>query len=266
MIDFHNHILPGADDGSVSMDMTLSMLRTAASQGITEVVNTIHFQHPKVEGMDINYEGTLELLNAVRAKVEAEGIPIKLHLGAEVFYLPNLMDLKDDPLCTYEHGKYMLIEFQVHQMPPNFETLLFKLKMAGITPIIAHPERYKPIQRDLSLLGKLIQSGCVIQIDAGSICGSLGPSAKAAALEILKKGYCHIIGSDAHDDRKRNFCLKEAVEIARHIVGNYVDEMVTTNPLKVIAGLPIDTDIQLNYEQVRPSLFSRLKERLHNSK
>lgn len=240
------------------------MLRTAVEQGVTEVVNTIHFQHPKVEGLDINHEGTKRLLEQVAEKVEVEGIPVKLHLGAEVFYLPNLMDLKDDPLCTFGHGKYMLVEFQIHQLPPDFENLLFQLKMAGVTPIIAHPERYKPIQRDIALLEKLIRSGCVVQIDAGSVCGTLGHSAKKASLDILRNGFCHIIGSDAHDNRKRNFCLQEAVEIARGIVGDYVDEMVNANPRKVIDGLPIDTDIQMKLETSRPTLFSRLKERVFN--
>ena len=48
MIDFHNHILPGIDDGSKSIEMTLNMLRIAESQGIREIINTVHFQHPKM--------------------------------------------------------------------------------------------------------------------------------------------------------------------------------------------------------------------------
>ena len=54
MIDFHNHILPNVDDGSKSLEMSLNMLREAERQGITDVINTVHFQHPKVEGMDIS--------------------------------------------------------------------------------------------------------------------------------------------------------------------------------------------------------------------
>ena len=53
MIDFHNHILPSVDDGSKSIDMTLSMLKHAENQGITDVVNTVHFQHPKMNYIKI---------------------------------------------------------------------------------------------------------------------------------------------------------------------------------------------------------------------
>ena len=56
MIDFHNHILPNIDDGSKSLDMSLRMLTKAAEQGITDVVNTVHYQHPKVETEDISYK------------------------------------------------------------------------------------------------------------------------------------------------------------------------------------------------------------------
>ena len=56
MIDFHNHILPNIDDGSDSIETSISMLENAAKQGITDVVNTVHYQHPKVDGVDINYE------------------------------------------------------------------------------------------------------------------------------------------------------------------------------------------------------------------
>lgn len=238
------------------------MLRTAADQGITDVVNTIHYQHPKVEGMDIHYEGTKRLLDEVKSKAEAEGIEIDLHIGAEVFYLPNLMDLKTNPLCTFEHGKYMLVEFQVHQFPPRYEDLFFKLKMSGTTPIIAHPERYKPIQRDIQILEKLVQSGCVVQIDAGSICGTLGSSAKESSLEILKAGLCHIIGSDSHDDKRRNFCLQEAVEITRGLIGDGVDIMVNENPRNVIEGKPIDTEIPIRIEEPTRSLIDKIKTRI----
>mgnify|MGYP003962025861 FL=1 len=56
LIDFHNHVLPAVDDGSKSLEMSLSMLRHAADQGITDVVNTVHYQHPKVETDDISYD------------------------------------------------------------------------------------------------------------------------------------------------------------------------------------------------------------------
>ena len=71
MIDFHNHILPNVDDGSKSLEMSLNMLREAERQGITDVINTVHFQHPKVEGMDISFERIIqEIENLQKSAIE----------------------------------------------------------------------------------------------------------------------------------------------------------------------------------------------------
>ena len=70
MIDFHNHVLPGADDGSKSMEMTLNMLRTASSQGIKTIVNTIHFQHPKMEGKNTSYEYVISEVNKLQEEID----------------------------------------------------------------------------------------------------------------------------------------------------------------------------------------------------
>ena len=98
MIDFHNHVLPNVDDGSKSLEMSLNMLKEAEKQGITDVVNTVHYQHPKVENEDISYSRIKKEINELQAQIDKKNIKIKLHIGAEVFYLPNLMEIKNDPL------------------------------------------------------------------------------------------------------------------------------------------------------------------------
>ena len=144
------------------------MLTHAADQGITDVVNTVHYQHPKVETEDISYNRIQSEIQQLQQELDKNDIQIKLHCGAEVFFLPNLIQIKDDPLSTFNHGKYMLIEFQVHQLPDSQKQQLFDLKMAGVTPIIAHPERYKPVQDDINIVAEWLAAGCIIQVDAGS--------------------------------------------------------------------------------------------------
>ncbi|MBC8402701.1 MAG: hypothetical protein H8E14_14540, partial [Candidatus Marinimicrobia bacterium] len=261
LIDFHNHVLPGADDGSKSLEMSLSMLRTAAEQGITDVINTIHYQHPKMGDFAITNEDLQDRIAELQTEVDKAGIPIKLHQGAEVFYLPNLVELSKDPVTTIGNGKYMLVEFQLHQLPEGYRDVLFNLVMSGVTPIIAHPERYNPIQRDIDIIRDLIQAGCLIQIDGGSLTGSLGQSAKKAAVDILQQGLCHLIGSDAHDDRRRNFCLSESIDKAREIIGDAVDRIIH-NSQKLLTGESIDTEINISYPVEYPSFFARVKKRI----
>ncbi|NQU67714.1 MAG: phosphotransferase [Candidatus Marinimicrobia bacterium] len=249
MIDFHNHILPNMDDGSKSLEMSLSMLRSAAEQGITDIVNTVHFQHPKVDGKDISFEACQPVLNALQAESDKAGFGIKLHLGAEVFYLPNLLDITDNPLVTFGGGKYMLIEFLTHHIPSTQRQVLFDLKMKGITPIIAHPERYRPVQEDMELVRRWIRSGCLIQVDAGSLTGALGKSAQHTATEIVKLDLCQVLGSDAHDDHHRNFVISDALQICEKLIGNRAQTLVESNPLKVLNGEPIVIDLD---EDSRP--------------
>ena len=178
MIDFHNHVLPGADDGAKDMAMAINMLKTASSQGITDVINTIHFQHPKMEVKNVDYLYIQSEINKLQEEIDKESIAIKIHMGAEVFYLPNLTEIKSDPLTVFGHGKYMLIEFQTYQLPPGYDEELYRLLMSGTTPVIAHPERYRPIQNDINIVEKLINSGCLIQIDAGSLLGQFDQDCK----------------------------------------------------------------------------------------
>ena len=261
MIDFHNHVLPNVDDGSKSLEISLRMLKCASEQGITDVVNTVHYQHPKVETEDISYERIKKKINLLQHELDQNDIPLKLHLGAEVFYLPNLMDIKDDPLATFDTSNYMLIEFQVHQLPETQKKQLFDLKMSGITPIIAHPERYKFVQNDISIVSEWLEAGCLIQVDAGSTLGYLGRSSKLISERIIKNGWCHILGSDSHDDKRRNFCLADSVEIVKAWVGNSVRAMVFDNPKAIIEGRKIIIDFEYEPEKT-PNFFAKIKQKI----
>ena len=91
--------------------------------------------------------------------------------------------------------------------------------MLGVTPIIAHPERYKSVHKDINLVYEWLLSGCLIQIDAGSLLGRFGKTANAISEEIIMRNWCQILGSDAHDNKKRNFLLKDAYELTKDLIG-----------------------------------------------
>tara|TARA_Y100001954_G_scaffold121076_1_gene130212 strand:- start:252 stop:1046 length:795 start_codon:yes stop_codon:yes gene_type:complete len=261
LIDFHNHVLPNIDDGSKSIDMSLEMMQHAAGQGITDVVNTVHYQHPKVVTENISYQRIQNELKNFQLELDSNDISIKLHAGAEVFFLPNLCEISGDPLATFINGKYMLIEFQVHQIPEIQKQELFDLKMAGVTPIIAHPERYRQVQDSIEFVTEWLEAGCIIQVDAGSPLGHFGSASKLASEKIIKNGWCQILGSDAHNNQRRNFCLRESVDMVRNWIGNGVEPMVYDNPLNVIKGKPINIDFDY-HEHKKHGFFSRIRERI----
>ena len=261
MIDFHNHVLPNIDDGSKSLEMSLRMLKHAVEQGITDVVNTVHYQHPKVETEDISYERIKKKINNLQKELDRNHIPLKLHIGAEVFYLPNLNDVKNDPLATFNCCNYMLIEFQVHQLPEGHKQQLFNLKMSGITPIIAHPERYKFVQNDVSVASNWLEAGCLLQVDAGSPLGYLGSASQVASERIIKNGWCHILGSDSHDDYRRNFCLAKSVDLVKSWIGDSVYPMVFDHPKAIIEGRKIIIDFEYEPEKI-PNLWTKIKQKI----
>ena len=256
MIDFHNHVLPAVDDGSKSLEMSLNMLENAAKQGITDVVNTVHFQHPKVEDDEITHQRISDVINNLQDELKNHDIPVTLHKGAEVFFLPNLLDLKSDPLATFGHGKYMLIEFLIYHIPEIQKQVLFDLKLSGVTPIIAHPERYKPVQENITFIYDWLNAGCLVQVDAASVMGFLGKSAQLTSEKIIKNNWCQILGSDAHDDRKRGFCLKDAYEIVHGWVGEQARTLVFDNPQAVMKGEPISVDVETIPDEI-PGLWKK---------
>ena len=254
MIDFHNHVLPGVDDGSKNMEMTLNMLRTASNQGIKKIINTTHLQHPKMDGKNTDFNYIQNISNKVIDEAKSKGIDIDIKIASEVYYLPNLCELIDNPLATINN--YMLIEFPMIIVPDNFEETFFQLKLKGITPILAHPERYRFVQEDIKKLEKLKEMGVLFQIDAGSIIGHFGVKTKKISMNMLSRGFCHLIGSDAHNDGRRSFCLKDAYSIINS------DEVVNTlkqNSEKLFSG---KGELESVRFEIKKNFFEILKEKV----
>jgi len=261
MIDFHNHILPNIDDGSSSIKVSLKMLKFAEEQGITDVVNTVHYKHPKMVGKDITFERVSKQIRKLQLVLNENNINIKLHFGAETFFNENLVELSNDKLATFLSGKYILIEFFTNLLPKNQKEVLFELKMNGITPIIAHPERYKAVQQNINIVADWLESGCLIQIDAGSPIGLMGKKAQLASEIIIKNKWCQIIGSDAHDDKNRNFCLKNSIKYIYQLIGDDAYKLVNDYPMSVILGR--DIDISVNYNNLyKKNIFELIKEKM----
>ena len=254
-------MLPGIDDGSPSLSVSMNMIRTASEQGITDIVNTVHFQHPKMDMIPVTMDDITLRIEELQTKIDSAGLNVKLHIGAEVFFLPNLLELKENPLCTFGNGKYMLIEFQMWELPEIHREILFDLKMAGVTPIIAHPERYEPVQKDIYLVDQWIQAGCLMQIDAGSLNGTLGQSAQKSATQIIENRMCHLIGSDAHNDGRRNFCLKTALVHITALTDKSFTNMLIHNAYKVLKGQHIEQDL-ITVESKKINLLSKLKSKI----
>ena len=148
MIDIHSHVLPGIDDGSEDMDMSLEMLAMAAESGVNTLVATPHCNIP---GEFENYRSQEleELFQELQRAAELEEIPLRLCRGMEVYATPDLPELlSGGQIWTLNGGRYFLVEFNFGEDPDFCTDIMEQCADLGYRPVIAHPERYYFLQRD----------------------------------------------------------------------------------------------------------------------
>jgi protein-tyrosine phosphatase len=240
MIDLHCHILPGLDDGPGEIDESIEMAEKAGEDGIHTIVATPH----TLNGVYRTETGTiLREVRRLQDALDAAKIKIRLLSGAEVRLNPGMGDvIAGSCACTLNlTGRYLLLEFPATGLPPGTENEIFALRLKGITPIIAHPERNLAIQRNLSLVERFVEMGAICQVTAMSITGEFGVSAERAAIEMIEAGLVHVIGSDAHSAGDRPPLLYAALEAAAEITGSWhqAESMVTTWPDAILNGRPL---------------------------
>lgn len=261
MIDLHCHILPGIDDGSKSLEMSLEMARTAVADGIHTTACTPHI-YP---GMYMNdAHGITAACELLQAELSRNGIPLKLVTGADVHLVPGLLtDIRAGKVPTINRSRYLLLEPSHHVAPPRFEESVFQLVAAGFTPVITHPERLTWIEDHYSMMVKLIQHGAWMQVTAGALTGMFGPRAKYWGQKFLGEGHTHILATDAHSNGRRLPRMSPAREIAARMLGREeAERLVQERPLAILENRAPSSVAPLPAITARPGWFSRLFRRV----
>lgn len=246
MVDIHCHVLPETDDGAVSLEESVAMCRAAAADGIQTIVATPHM----FDGVHNAPDG-----ETIRQKIAAVMVAcdncVTIVPGGEVRYSYEIFQEAENPNARIRlnGSSYMLLEFPFHSVPPNIETTIFQIMNAGITPIIAHPERNKRIQEKPRILADLIERGAYAQLDAGSLTKSFGGEAYQTVKRIIEAGLGHFIATDAHHMDRRRPVLSAAAAIAAEWGGaEYALAMVRDNPAALIKdrAIPFQPDHDLD--------------------
>lgn len=192
MIDIHSHLLPGVDDGSPSLEVSIPVLERFAAEGLTMLVCTPHLNASQAASAP--YERHLEILSELRAVTPAA---LELRLGWEIMLDAPGTDLSARHL-TLGGSRALLVEFTRGGLPRGATAELRRLTRAGRTPILAHPERY--FGCTLELVREWRQLGVVIQTDASVLMGRGVPAELARAM--LAEGLIDILASDNHGDAR----------------------------------------------------------------
>lgn len=236
MVDLHCHVLPAIDDGSESLEQSLEFCRVALQDGVGVLVATPHQRPGLFDNAPIAIREKVKGLRAALAEAE---IAIEIVEGAEVHFTQDLMErLRTRRVTTIASaGKYMLLELPNQQHPTRVEQTVFELKLAGITPVLAHPERVPFFTSDLNRLESLVRLGCLSQLTGAALLGKFGDRVQSVSNRMLEKDLVHIIASDAHDSVYRPPVLSEARDAAAEIVGpQRAREMVSDVPLAICRG------------------------------
>jgi protein-tyrosine phosphatase len=195
-VDIHCHWLPGVDDGAESLDDSIALLERLRAAGFDQVVATPHMR----AGMFDNSREDLERVFAEvapiirgRASLPAIELSCEHHLDDVVFHR-----LLRGGGLPYPAGKTVLIELPYDRFPVRLSERLFELRCQRLRPVLAHPERYRPVWKDLSILDPLLDGGTVLLLDVGALSGKYGRATRRCAEALLEAGYLYAACSDAH--------------------------------------------------------------------
>ena len=196
LTDFHSHILPGVDDGSASVEESIAMLRCLAEQGVTHVIATPHF-YPNYDSPERFLRRRADAHASLLAAMEGQNDLPQISLGAEVLFFRGMSESDLLPQLTIEKKRCILIEMP----PPPWSDAMYRELEAvrtkqGLTPIIAHLDRYIGPFRTHGIPQRLSELPVLVQANAGFF---LKSSTASLAMKLLKADLIQLLGSDCHN-------------------------------------------------------------------
>lgn len=238
MIDLHHHLLFGLDDGAPDLETSVAMAHMAYQDGITHIVCTPHASGQYEFRPDQN-AARLDLL---REALAAENIPIILGLGCD-FHLSydNIQDAIAHPAKYAINGtQYLLVELPDYGLPRTLGETFYEMRLAGLTPILTHPERNPTLQNNHDLLADWLRAGLILQLTAGSVLGVMGRTAQQMSERLLADRWVQILATDAHNITRRPPEMREAAKIIAGRYGQgYADLLTLHNPQAIFQGDPL---------------------------
>lgn len=259
MVDIHCHIAPNVDDGAKDMEEAIKMAKMAYQNGTKKIINTSHFYDTT---QFVTGEKLKEQIEKLNKRLKEEDIDIEIMTGNEAYISPELPKLLDESkVFTLTGSKYLLMELPMQEIPIYTESIIYDLRLRGIIPIIAHPERYAEVIKNPKVVYDLIGQGVLMQVNGGSFRGRFGEDSRQTAEILLKHNMIHFVGSDGHSSRSRRPVLKEAFERVVDLVGEeYAGKLFYENPKSVIENKDIEIlqPLEIEEKKKRVGFFKKL--------
>jgi len=193
-VDLHSHLLPGIDDGVRTIEESVAIIKKFKLLGYKKLITTPHIISDLYPN---NRKIILQKLQEVQEAIQKENIDISIEASAEYYVDIEFLKLIDNDELLPFKGNYILFETAYGSKPMILEQVIYSLQAKGYIPVLAHPERYRYLHKDIALYKALKAQGVLFQVNIKSLQNSSKTIYKIA-LKLINLGLVDFMGSDVH--------------------------------------------------------------------
>lgn len=246
-VDLHSHLVPGVDDGARTLDDVLEGVGRMVDCGIRRIATTPHLEGSLTHdpaGLARRLDRMDEAFAPVRAEVQRRWPEVELSRANEVALDHPEPDLSDSRI-RLSGARFVLVEWPRLRVPAGSVEMLERLQDQDVSLLLAHPERYRGPEPELSQLEEWRGAGAFFQVNFGSLAGAYGPDPRRRALELLARGWVDCLATDFHGRPSLRLYVVEARQQFARIEGDAGGRrweawqlLTRTNPARVLDGEP----------------------------
>ena len=229
-VDLHCHVLHAVDDGPESVRGSVDIALGLKRLGWTCLVATPHVRPGLYDPAD---DAILASLRELRETLGAGG-PRVLLAGEHYLSEETWLRIADGRGRVYPNGRSILLEISTAgPAPARLSEQLFRMRVGGLRPVLAHPERCAAFQDDPSLFEELQRAGVAFALDLTSLVGQGGRGARRAAERMLDQELADVACTDVHDARELPD-VERAMERVRKIGGDAaLERLLHAGPMRL---------------------------------
>jgi protein-tyrosine phosphatase len=235
-VDLHAHHLAGVDDGAPDWPTAREMIAGVVGLGFTHLYTTPHQRSGLyLPDLGVVAEAFAEL-GRRQAGVSVGGPELTFGLAAENFWDEVLLQrIQQGAIPSYDGGPAFLFEVNPQMMPTGIEATLFELRLQSKLPVLAHPERYLAIQKQLERAATLGQSAALV-VDLAALDGAHGKQEMRTARLLITEGLAHAAATDIHAPEDLPAIAAGMAWIRKHAGEDALTCLLANNPRRILAG------------------------------